>query len=262
MTEQTDLQFYDWLSSYYDILFPMDSPELKAMWNKARNFLEENNVRRVLDVACGIGRNSVVLSQLGYEVTGIDLSEKSIAKAKRISSKRGLDIHYQILDMRQLSNLKSYDKFDLVICLGNSIAYMMKDRELRLAFEGIYNNLGKDGIILLDNRNFERILSNWKEHRFVYVGLVEEGEEKYVIVNVREKGPARNQITFKFLKIPVRGNNQRIETRSTVYRALMQEELIEALKATGFKHVELFGSLDFRSYNRNEDNLMVLRGRK
>ena len=42
----------------------------------------------------------------------------------------------------------------------------------------------------------------------------------------------------------------------------MQEELFDALSITGFKNVELFGSLDFSSYNRNENNIMVLMGRK
>ncbi len=42
--------------------------------------LDEN--AHIMDLACGRGRHSMYLNQLGYRVTGVDLSDSSIAFAK------------------------------------------------------------------------------------------------------------------------------------------------------------------------------------
>jgi ubiquinone/menaquinone biosynthesis C-methylase UbiE len=41
----------------------------------------------VLDMGCGIGRNAIPLSEMGYDVTGIDISSVAIEKAKSANSK-------------------------------------------------------------------------------------------------------------------------------------------------------------------------------
>jgi 2-polyprenyl-3-methyl-5-hydroxy-6-metoxy-1,4-benzoquinol methylase len=38
---------------------------------------------KVLDLACGKGRHSIYLNQLGFDVIGADLSENSIAEANK-----------------------------------------------------------------------------------------------------------------------------------------------------------------------------------
>lgn len=65
----------------------------------------------ILDLGCGIGRNSIYLGDLGYNVTGIDLSIAAITKAKAMESKCTFvcaDIfHYKI-----------NKKFDVVLDFG------------------------------------------------------------------------------------------------------------------------------------------------
>ena len=48
---------------------------------------------KILDVGCGTGRHSIELSKRGYKVTGIDLSEKQIAKAIEKAQKLNLNIN-------------------------------------------------------------------------------------------------------------------------------------------------------------------------
>ena len=50
---------------------------------------------QILDVGCGTGRHSIELSKRGYSVTGIDLSEAQLQRAKQKASAQSLTIDFQ-----------------------------------------------------------------------------------------------------------------------------------------------------------------------
>jgi SAM-dependent methyltransferase len=53
--------------------------------------------KRILDVGCGLGRNTLFLSTLGFEkVSGVDICEETIQKARQISKDKDLKINYQV----------------------------------------------------------------------------------------------------------------------------------------------------------------------
>jgi len=49
-------------------------------------------VGRALDVACGAGRNSILLAQNGFDVDAIDISREGLDKARQTAGEQGLDI--------------------------------------------------------------------------------------------------------------------------------------------------------------------------
>ena len=72
---------------------------------------------RIIDVGCGTGRHSIELSKRGYSVTGIDLSESQLAKAKEKAKQFNLNIDFQKHDVR---NLPFNEEFNagIMICEG------------------------------------------------------------------------------------------------------------------------------------------------
>ncbi len=48
--------------------------------------------KRVLDVGCGMGENAVLLAACGARVTGVDVSERSIACARRLAAGSGVEV--------------------------------------------------------------------------------------------------------------------------------------------------------------------------
>jgi tellurite methyltransferase len=65
--------------------------------------------RKALDIACGEGRNSLFLARHGFSVTGLDISEEGVTKAKRWAGEEGLEILFRRVDLEKYSFSESYD---------------------------------------------------------------------------------------------------------------------------------------------------------
>jgi len=67
----------------------------------------------VLDLGCGTGSLSVLIAQLGHEVTGIDFSPVMIAHAQTKAAAHQLQIQFKIMD----AALPQFDQqFDVIVC--------------------------------------------------------------------------------------------------------------------------------------------------
>jgi 2-polyprenyl-3-methyl-5-hydroxy-6-metoxy-1,4-benzoquinol methylase len=67
---------------------------------------------KTLDIACGEGRNSIFLSRHGFDVTGLDISEAGLEKARHWMEREGLRIDFELVD---LEAYEFTDQFDLII---------------------------------------------------------------------------------------------------------------------------------------------------
>jgi ubiquinone/menaquinone biosynthesis C-methylase UbiE len=68
----------------------------------------------VLDIGCGTGSLSILLAGLNYAVTGIDLSEVMIARAKAKTKTAGYSIRFRVMDASNPDF--SSQKFDVIVC--------------------------------------------------------------------------------------------------------------------------------------------------
>ena len=81
---------------------------------------------KILDLCCGYGRHSFELAQRGFKVTGYDLSDFFLKKAKNDSAASGLKIDYIKGDMRKLP---FESRFDAVINIFTSFGYFDRERD-------------------------------------------------------------------------------------------------------------------------------------
>jgi 2-polyprenyl-3-methyl-5-hydroxy-6-metoxy-1,4-benzoquinol methylase len=72
---------------------------------------------KILDVGCGTGRHAIELSKRGYHVTGVDLSESQLRRAREKAMAAGLSIDFQRLDARSLPFDAEFD-VAIMICEG------------------------------------------------------------------------------------------------------------------------------------------------
>jgi 2-polyprenyl-3-methyl-5-hydroxy-6-metoxy-1,4-benzoquinol methylase len=93
----------------------------------------------ILDIGCGTGRHSIELARRGYAVTGIDLSESMLAKARENASAAGVAVTFLKQDAREFSFERP---FDLAIMLCEGAFPLMETDEmnfmiLRNAFQAL-----------------------------------------------------------------------------------------------------------------------------
>lgn len=203
--------------------------------------LKERGAKRVLDVATGTGFHSVRLLEAGFEVVSADGSPQMLAKAFENARKRGYILSTVQADWRFL-NRDVHGEFDAVICLGNSFTHLFKERDRRRALAEYYATLKHDGVLILDQRNYDSILDDGfsSKHTYYYCGDNVTAEPEHV-----DEGLARFCYTFPdgsqfhLNMYPLRRNYT---------RRLLQE--------VGFQQINTYG--DFQeTYRDNEPDFFV-----
>ncbi|TAL60445.1 MAG: class I SAM-dependent methyltransferase, partial [Bacteroidetes bacterium] len=109
----------DWFGSeYYSLLYKhRDFNEARLFLDNLISFLKITSESRILDCGCGKGRHSIYLSEKGFEVTGLDISEKNIIESKK-TEKSNL-----VFFTHDLCNLFRTNYYDVALSLFTSFGY-------------------------------------------------------------------------------------------------------------------------------------------
>lgn len=83
---------------------------------EAIEFFKAQGVRRVLDLACGGGRNAMYLAERGYEVHGLDISEEGISIARSLAQERDFQVALAVGSMYEPLPYAD-DFFDAILCI-------------------------------------------------------------------------------------------------------------------------------------------------
>lgn len=133
--------------------------------------LRRHGARKVLDVATGTGFHSVQLLNAGFDVTSVDGSPVMLARAFENARRRDHILKTVHADWRWL-NRDLHGRFDAVLCLGNSFTHLFEEHDRRKALAEFYSALRHDGILILDQRNYDAILDSGfsSKHKYYYCG--------------------------------------------------------------------------------------------
>ena len=203
---------------------------------------------RLLDVPCGNGRHSIELASRGYGLTGVDISKPFLEQARKESSKRGLAITWEQLEMRDLLWSSS---FDGAFSFGNSFGFL--DDEGNAEFLRAVNRvLRPDARIVLDASSVaENILRGIEDHTEMKIGdilFVEDNRYDHVT------GRLDTEYTF------VRGDQT--EKRAGSHRIYTFRELQGMLSAAGFVDCQAFGSIDEQPFRLGSHGLYFVAAKR
>ncbi len=124
--------------------------------------LKNYGCRKILDVAIGDGVDTVHLLQSGFEVESNEVDEAFRQKAIQNAARTGLNINPTNLDWRDLSRGYDESAFDAIICMGNSFTCLFGTENQLKALRQFHRILKTGGVLIIDERNYQKILNNPK----------------------------------------------------------------------------------------------------
>lgn len=203
--------------------------------------LNFNRSLKILDVGCGTGRHSIELTKRGYNITGIDLSDSMLKKAKEKAKENNLEINFMNLDAR---NLPFKMDFDAAIMLCEGGFPLMETDEMN--FEIL--------------KNVARSLNN--KGKFIFTTLnglfpLYHSVEKFLADSSQPDNATYRSNTFDLMTFrdsniteftDDHGNKKTLHCNERYY---VPSEITWLLKSLGFKKIEIFGS-KLGAFSRND----------
>ncbi|MBQ4623733.1 MAG: class I SAM-dependent methyltransferase [Clostridia bacterium] len=122
------------------------------------------NITDILDCSIGTGNLSFCLCELGYQLTGSDLSESMLRKAREKAEQKGFEVPLVCCDFRELT--KHFSKtFSCVMSTGNAFAHVDHDGVVK-TLEEMASLVKPGGYLYFDSRNWEKELAEKKRFQF------------------------------------------------------------------------------------------------
>ncbi|MGC9338023.1 MAG: class I SAM-dependent methyltransferase [Candidatus Cloacimonadia bacterium] len=112
---------------------------------------------KILDLACGHGRHANRLAELGYSITGIDITSGFLEIANREAREKGVNVEYIQGDMREIS---FKEEFDIILLFFTSFGYFEDEENCRV-LENVARALKPYGLFCFDTFNRDVFLKNF-----------------------------------------------------------------------------------------------------
>lgn len=207
----------------YDLAHtPKMEEAMKEQWKK---LFYGKSIHTILDCSIGTGNLTLSLAEIGYELSGSDLSDKMLERCQIKAQERGLKVNLKRCDFRNLTDV-FHTKFDCVMSTGHSLPYVTNEDVKRTIAQ--MDILGRNsGYIYLDNRNWDKILKT--KQRFYFYPPFFNNDTRINLMQVWDYN-SDSTVTFNLLYTFER-NNQILQKEifEEKYYPLKKQTLVDEL---------------------------------
>ena len=169
--------FYDSMAAQYDKLFldwRAERKEQAAILDRIFQAHGFDRTARVLDCACGIGTQAIGLAELGYAVTGSDISDAELREAAARAESCGVSLRLRHADFCALE--ASFDEtFDVVIAMDNALPHMLTGEALQSAADSIVGRMAPGGLFVASIRDYDSLLETRPPYSPPYLHKTDRG---------------------------------------------------------------------------------------
>jgi glycine/sarcosine N-methyltransferase len=238
--------FYDGMGRDYDLMVSWKT-RLERESAFLRRMREEVRASSALDAACGTGMHAVALARAGLRCAAADLSPEMIGRARENAREAGVEVDLRVAAFGELARTFP-DAFDLVTCLGNSLPHLLDDDSLCRALEDFARVLAPGGLLLIQNRNYDRVVH--EKARFMPLSARTEGSEETLFLRITDfRDDRADLVDFTIVTLRKRDDAWSQSVRTTPLRALRFRTLEDALRKSGFMRVRAWGGYDLSPFD-------------
>lgn len=240
MQKEINTWFKSWFdTTYYHLLYKdRDYAEAAEFMDKLTAYLNLPAGAEILDLACGKGRHSIYLNSLGFDVTGIDLSENSIREASKSSNEK---LHFKVHNMCEPLG----KQFDAVFNLFTSFGYFDDEADNLKTLKAIKANLNETGFGVIDFLNVDFVLNNLVPEEIKTVGGID-----FQIRRGHQDGYIIKEITFDD------GGEKFFFTEKVKALRLKDFELF--FKEAEIDLIEIYGNYKLQKFETNHSPRLIM----
>jgi len=237
---QTTNWFESWFDTeYYHILYKeRNDEEAQLLMDNLTHYLNLPEEAKILDLACGKGRHAIYLNSLGFDVTGADLSENSIAEASKFINDK---LHFKVHDMREPFE----EKYDAIFNLFTSFGYFDDDADNYKTIKAIHNSLTETGFAVIDFMNVDYVLENLVPNEIKTVDGIDFHIKRYL-----KDGHIYKEIDFED-----KGKTFHFTEKVQALRLADFEQMMEE---AGIFLLDIFGDYKLRKFYKTQSERLIM----
>jgi len=236
-------------AAFYSLEMDNYSKDIRFYLNNIKKF------SKVLELGCGTGRISRELSKTGINITGLDISQEMLKQAATHNTKY---IEYVCMDMCKMAFAQH---FDHIIIPYNTLNLLQTESKITQCLQQVYYLLTPGGTLLFQIYIPERNLLNKSKKLFQFQMLsLPEDNGKLVKESIRSFSSDADVFSLeeRYRVRPNSANSIKEDFNHTFQLACFSfEKWIRILESAKFKVTTLLGDYSNRSFNKDNDPLLL-----
>ena len=227
-------------ADFYDSLY--EDKNYQEECNFVKHIFErysENKVNSILDIGCGTGSHALLFADMGYAVTGVDLSEDMLKIARKKAADHKKSIEFVQQDIR---HLKLPQKFDAAVAMFAVMGYQATNQNFEDALTSVHRHLNTRGLFIFDAWFGPAVLTQKPTDR---VKIIEQKDKKIIRYAHPVLDIINHTVEVNYAVFEIAGNKVLTETKeSHLMRFFFYQELKYFLGKNGFEVLKICPFMD------------------
>lgn len=242
------METYTNFAYVYDIM--MGAVPYDEWAEYVKMLLEKEDIRsgsRIVELGCGTGAFTLQMCNLGYKMTGIDLSPDMLSVARDKFEKT--DFADTVFSEQDMQEFTLPEKVDALVCVCDSINYIMDKEGLEKVFRCAEQSLKSNGVFIVDLKTkhfYENVLAyntmaeNFPTCSYIWDNYYHEEERvnEYMLTLFVQDG--------KFFRRFIENHFQ---------KAYETDEMIQAARRSGFTNISVYDAFTTDKPDKNSERV-------
>ncbi|MFC1947276.1 class I SAM-dependent methyltransferase [Chloroflexota bacterium] len=256
MTIYSDSMFTNELANYYDAMRVYRDYGKEARFADSLIQKQCPGTGRVLDLCCGTGEHAIKMTEMNYQVTGIDLSKDMLAVAGEKAEKSGLSIDFIYGDVY---DFEASTKFGAAYCLGYTLLYMTTHQKAMSFFDAVHKTLEPGGIFIVDFINGWSIADEWHKDKATY-----RFDDATIFLSEQGTLDRKNRLKHVEFQYLIDEHNGQVKTvfAEEDLRIYFEDEVGLLLSSCGFDKIGYYGDHKLDTDTKDLPEIMIVSGLK
>lgn len=238
---------YSALGSVYDTFTENVDYDAAARYCDA--VFNKNSINKiVLDAGCGTGTLTLLLSSLGYDMIGVDVSEQMLARAYEKAAETGADVRFICQD---LCELDLYGTVGGVVCMLDTLSHIPSKKQLETVLSRFSLFTEKGGILIFDLNTEYKHRNSLADNTFVF-----EDENSFVVWrNSLDEKSARVDMTVNVFSAVKSGYRRDTDEFSEYVYDLQTVKAL--LERCGYELCEVLDGESYKQLDERSERMLI-----